>query len=191
MTQSSLRAFPVSGARTFPRIALTGGHDGDGSVTGVHTALLTLTPAFHDALRKVAPKKTRSKIPYVVALAILTVLAVLGADVSAREFGTAKASQIVARFHSTPAAAPVAQVAAVAKAVTPVAAAPQPGAAPVVNLDEPAAAPVVVTVAAAKKSKKPSRPAHSKMPRSRRPAVLQPGQHHTAMLTAQISTRDW
>ena len=167
------------------------GHASDPSRADVLTSLLTLTPAFLDALKKVAPKKRRSKVPYVIALALLAVVAVLGADASTREFGLAKGQLIVARLHHAPASSPVsAPVAPVLAQVAPPAALPAIPAEPVVKADEAASTPVVVTAPAAKKSTKT--PAASKKPQSR-PAGRQAAPRHTAMLAARIpaaKTRD-
>jgi hypothetical protein len=56
------------------------------------TGLLTLSPEFLDALRKVAPKRRRMKIRYVVGLGLAAVAVVLAADASMREF-------VAARWH--------------------------------------------------------------------------------------------
>jgi hypothetical protein len=56
------------------------------------TGLLTLSPEFLDALRKVAPKRRRVKIRYVVGLGLAVVAVVLAADASMRDF-------VAARWH--------------------------------------------------------------------------------------------
>jgi hypothetical protein len=62
--------------------------------SAVQTELLTLTPDFLDAVRKIAPKKRRSKVPYVVAGALLVILGALSADRSTREFAMAKGREV-------------------------------------------------------------------------------------------------
>jgi hypothetical protein len=63
---------------------------GAAASSGAHTALLTLSPAFHAALRKVAPQKRRSQIRYVIGFAVLAVFGALASDRSTREFAMAK-----------------------------------------------------------------------------------------------------
>jgi hypothetical protein len=79
--------------------------------SSVQTELLTLTPDFLDAVRKIAPKKRRSKVPYVILGAVLVVVAALSADRSTREFAVAKGRQVAANVKAaepTVSAAPVA-----------------------------------------------------------------------------------
>jgi hypothetical protein len=64
--------------------------------SAVQTELLTLTPDFLDAVRKIAPKKRRSKIPYIVAGTVLVILGALGADRSTREFAIGKGREVAA-----------------------------------------------------------------------------------------------
>jgi hypothetical protein len=52
----------------------------------IATELLTLTPEFLQALRKVAPKKRRMKVRYVFIVGVLGVLLTLGLDVGVREW---------------------------------------------------------------------------------------------------------
>ncbi len=56
------------------------------SFTGVHTRLLTLSPAFHAALKQVAPKKRRLRAASVFGLAVAVFVAVLAADRTTRTF---------------------------------------------------------------------------------------------------------
>jgi hypothetical protein len=56
------------------------------------TGLMTLSPEFLDALRRVAPKRRRMKIRYVVGLGLAVVAIVLAADASMRDF-------VAARWH--------------------------------------------------------------------------------------------
>jgi hypothetical protein len=115
----------------------------------MHTGLLTLTPAFLNALKQVAPKKPRSKVAYVIALGLLAVFAALAADTSTREFGLGKGRALAARLHrkapaaapSAPAVPPAAVAVAVAASAPPAAVAvaappapPAPVVAPVVKL---------------------------------------------------------
>jgi hypothetical protein len=79
--------------------------------SSVQTELLTLTPDFLDAVRKIAPKKRRSMIPYIVAGALIVIVGALSAERSTREFAVAKARQIAANVKAaepTVGAAPVA-----------------------------------------------------------------------------------
>jgi hypothetical protein len=152
---------PESSRHLVPPTIKEGGRERLASISGVPTELLTLTPAFMDALRKVAPKKRRSKIPYVIALGLLAFVVMLGADPSTREFGLSK----LAASRTTPAAAPATEPAAVATAVTtltsadvptvstPVASLPT---APVVKADEAAPAPAPAPVPEASPAKKSS-----------------------------------
>ena len=54
------------------------------------TDIVRLSPAFLDALRKLVPPRRRMKIRYVVGLAVIAVVGVLGADASTREFVAAR-----------------------------------------------------------------------------------------------------
>jgi hypothetical protein len=56
------------------------------------TGLMTLSPEFLDALRRIAPKRRRMKIRYVVGLGLVAVAVVLAADASMRDF-------VAARWH--------------------------------------------------------------------------------------------
>lgn len=171
----------------------------DMPVMEMPTSLLTLTPAFMTAMKTLAPKKRRSKIPAVIALAILAVVAVLGVDAPTREFGLARGRQVVARLqHATAAkhadalpapavitAAPgVVELAPSAPVVTPSMSSPVAPAAPVVvKAEEPALAPVLAPGAAAKKPSKAT-PA-SKKSRAR-PASRRGAARKTVMLAAQV-----
>jgi hypothetical protein len=68
------------------------------SITGIHTRVLTLTPAFHEALKQLAPKRRSSKIPYVVVLGLVAIVAVLGADRTTRDFLVAQGDHISAAW---------------------------------------------------------------------------------------------
>ena len=165
----------------------------------IETSLLTLTPAFIDALKKIAPKKRSSKVPYVIVAALLAVIAVLGVDPSAREFGVTKGRPVAARLHLV-APAPAADVSAApvltsasvegvtaAATVSATAVSPMLNVGPVLELDPPAAAAPVVTRANAKKTTK-SPAAQSKKPQPRS-SVRQPMQGRTAMVTGPASSR--
>jgi hypothetical protein len=95
--------------------------------TRMPTALVNLSPAFMAALQKVAPKKRRSRLPFVLALAVLAVFAILASDRSTREFASAK---VAARFHRAPSAQPVNAPSAPEAAPAVVVAAAAPAAAP-------------------------------------------------------------
>jgi hypothetical protein len=164
----------------------TGGRERFASISGVPTELLTLTPAFMDALRKVAPKKRRAKIPYVIALGLVAVLVMLGADPSTREFGLSK----LAAFRSTPAAAPAPapEPAPIATAVTTLTSADAPTvstpavatpSAPVA--DEPAPAPAAEASPAKRSPAKTSPAAQPKKPQPRS-ATRPASQRRTAMV---------
>ncbi len=56
-----------------------------GSITGVHTKLLTLSPAFHEALKKVAPKKRAPRGLFVVLAALVAIAAFLAVSRPHRE----------------------------------------------------------------------------------------------------------
>jgi hypothetical protein len=168
------------------------GGGASGRLSAVHTGLLTLTPAFLDELRKVAPKKPRSKVRYVVALAVVAVVAALGSDASTREFGLARGAQLAARLHQGPAASSVSTLAAmtVAPALTPSVVPPVTAAAAAASVNhasEPAAAPSEAPTAAESKPAKSVQVATSaprKAPKSAhsvRPAKLQ--QHRAARPT--------
>jgi hypothetical protein len=163
-----------------------GGRERFSSISGVPTELLTLTPAFLDALRKVAPKKRRSKIPYVIALGLLAFVVMLGADPSTREFGRSK----LAAFRSTPAAAPAPEAAPITTAVTTLTAADlptvstpaaTPTTAPVVKADEPAPAPAAEATPA---KKSPAKTSPGAQPKKGQPAsgARPPSQRRTAMV---------
>lgn len=70
------------------------------SLTAMPTHLITLSPAFLEALRKVAPKGRRSKLPYVVGLLLVAAI-VVGAVPAARQRVIALAQGVL---HRTPAA---------------------------------------------------------------------------------------
>ncbi|HEY8076068.1 MAG TPA: hypothetical protein VIF62_18205 [Labilithrix sp.] len=57
-------------------------------IAAIETALVTLSPEFVDALKKVAPKKRPSwaRVPLTFALGVLLVVATLGLDRSTRDF---------------------------------------------------------------------------------------------------------
>jgi hypothetical protein len=180
---------PESSRHLVPPTIKEGGRERLASISGVPTELLTLTPAFMDALRKVAPKKPRSKIPYVIALGLLAFVLMLASDPSTREFGLSK----LAAFRATPAAAPAApaaEPAAVATAVTTLTSADAPAistpvtslpSAPVVKADEPAAAPASLTTTA---KKSPAKAAPAAQPKKAQPrAASRPAsQRRTAMV---------
>jgi hypothetical protein len=50
------------------------------------SAVVTLSPAFLEALRKVVPRRRRAKLPYIIGVGLLAVVGVVGADRSTREF---------------------------------------------------------------------------------------------------------
>jgi len=163
----------------------------------IETNLLTLTPAFIEALKKIAPKKRSSKVPYVIAAALLAVIVALGADPSAREFGVAKGRPVAARLHLV-SAAPAADVSAApvltsgsvevvtaAATVSPTAASPMLNVGPVLELAPPAAAAPVVT-RAKKTTKSPAAQSKKPQPRS---SVRQPMQGRTATVTGPASIR--
>jgi hypothetical protein len=102
----------------------------DATTENVDTALLTLSPEFLAALRRVAPKKRRVKIQHVVGLAFLAMMVVLGADKAAREL-------IAARWRRAPAVT--------AMAPSPATAGP-PVVSPVVTTVEPVEHPIVKLV---------------------------------------------
>jgi hypothetical protein len=47
------------------------------SISGAHTQMLTLSPAFHEALRRVAPQRRWWKLHYAVIAALLAIAVVL------------------------------------------------------------------------------------------------------------------
>jgi hypothetical protein len=47
------------------------------SISGAHTQMLTLSPAFHEALRRVAPQRRWWKLHYAVVAALLTIAVIL------------------------------------------------------------------------------------------------------------------
>jgi hypothetical protein len=179
---------PESSRHLVPPTIHEGGRERLASISGVPTELLTLTPAFMDALRKVAPKKRRSKIPYVIALGVLAFLVMLGADASTREFGLSK----LAALRSTPAAAPAPAPEAIPTAVTTLTSADAPTvstpvanlpSAPVVKADEPAPAPAPAAEGSTAK-KSPAKAAPAAQPKKAQPrAASRPAsQRRTAMV---------
>jgi hypothetical protein len=62
---------------------------------GVDTEMLKLSPDFLEALRRLAPGRRPSRLPYVVCLALLAVAAVIGADPAARDMVAARGRQFV------------------------------------------------------------------------------------------------
>jgi hypothetical protein len=183
---------PESSRHLVPPTIHEGGRARLASISGVPTELLTLTPAFMDALRKVAPKKRRSKIPYVIALGVLAFLVMLGADASTREFGLSKLAALRSTPAATPAAAPAPE--AVPTAVTTLTSAEAPTvstpvanlpSAPVVKADEPAPAPAPAPAAEASTAKKsPAKTAPAAQPKKAQPrAASRPAsQRRTAMV---------
>jgi hypothetical protein len=78
------------------------------SLHDVDTSLLTLSPELLASVRRLAPGKRRKKVPTVVALGLLAILGVLGADRATRDFVLARASDVTARWrHQSPAVAHV------------------------------------------------------------------------------------
>jgi hypothetical protein len=69
------------------------------SITAIPTRLLVLSPAFRSALKELAPKRRRAKIPYVILLGLITVVAVLGADRPTRDFAVTKGRQVSLHWH--------------------------------------------------------------------------------------------
>jgi hypothetical protein len=68
------------------------------SLSEIHTALVTLPPAFVEAVRAAAGKPRRAKMPYVLALAVFVAAGVLGADRSTREFVETSAFEAKAKI---------------------------------------------------------------------------------------------
>jgi hypothetical protein len=64
-----------------------------GTLTDIQTALVRLSPAFVAAVKKAAGRRRRAKLPYIVGLAVLAMIAVLGADRSTREFARERAER--------------------------------------------------------------------------------------------------
>jgi hypothetical protein len=123
---------------------------------GVETALVTLSPDFVAALKDLAPKKRRSKVPLVVLLAIAAVLFALGMDKSTREFAITKArARGIGIVHQPQAPAPVV-VTAVAAPVTPAVAVPTV-VRPQVIVDDPTQAPSDPPKAGKKPTTKPTK----------------------------------
>ena len=122
------------------------------------TGLLTLSPEFLDALRKVAPKRRRVKIRYVVGLGLAVVAVVLAADASMRDF-------VAARWHRGGGDAPRAIAAEQAmKPATTALAVEQPIAA----TNTPVADPIAVS---------PANPPDAKKTRPRRAMPRAKGKH--------------
>jgi hypothetical protein len=112
----------------------------------LNTALISLSPAFLAALRGLDPKKRRMKFRHVVALAMLAVVAVLGADRSTRAFATEKGHALVgqgklvaARWHHAPPQGP--SLTSAQTPVTPAASAPVVAPAAKAAADDKASAP--------------------------------------------------
>jgi hypothetical protein len=68
----------------------------------METQLIKLSPQFIAALKKVAPKRRRSKLPYIVGVMAALVVIVLGRDPSTREFAITKGREIAVRWHMQP-----------------------------------------------------------------------------------------
>jgi hypothetical protein len=90
----------------------------------VPTALIKLTPQFRAAIGKIAPKRRRSKIPFIVAFGPLVFAAMFAADGSCREFAMDRARAVAVDLRRAPEIEPAIEaprvVAAVA-AVVPIA----------------------------------------------------------------------
>jgi hypothetical protein len=139
--------------------------------TSINTALIRISPALLDAVRRLEPKRPRAKISYVVTLAMLVVFAVLGADRSTRAFAIEKGRALVANANArwrhappqsptlTSAQSPVVQVVA-RPAAAPGAAPPDQAVAP------PSTAPAAATIKPA-----PARAPASKTRRGPRSAL--------------------
>jgi hypothetical protein len=127
-----------------------------GGIDSSDSGLMTLSPAFLEALRKVVPTRRRAKLPYIVGLGLLAVAGVVGTDRSTREF-------IAERWLRAPVAAAGAAVLpqgpepATAHGTVPPAASSDP---PVENPVVPAASAIENTsgTAATAKKKRPRRP---------------------------------
>ncbi len=63
----------------------------------VPTAMIQVSPAFLDALRRVAPKKKISRVTYIVGLAMCMVVGVLAIDRSTRTFMVDEGHALVAK----------------------------------------------------------------------------------------------
>jgi hypothetical protein len=101
-TKQGLAAIAPAVPHPAPPIAPTALPSSASSSTGIDstaTGLVTLPPAFLEALRRVVPRRRRAKLPYVVGLGLLAVVGVLGNDLSTREF-------IAERWHHAPIGAP-------------------------------------------------------------------------------------
>jgi hypothetical protein len=144
----------VSGFMTRPEPAMKTTHSsGPGSgATGPaldeDTAVMKLSPEFLEAVRAIAPRSRRSKIPYVFGLAILTVAAVLFRDRPTRDFllqrwhqhrGTAPAVTMSASTATSPIAPPSTPPSAIAAPII-----ERTAAAPVATSHEVLPAPVPV-----------------------------------------------
>jgi hypothetical protein len=77
------------------RLALVSSAPSSTGIDSTETGLVTLPPAFLEALRRVVPRRRRAKLPYVVGLGLLAVVGVLGMDGSTREF-------MAERWHRAP-----------------------------------------------------------------------------------------
>jgi hypothetical protein len=83
---SGLAPRPTFAAMKRHTILEEGTDPSDPALENEDTAVMKLSPAFLQALRAIAPKKRRSKLPYVCALALVTIIAVLARDRSTRDF---------------------------------------------------------------------------------------------------------
>ena len=82
------------------------------SYDAIATSMIQLSPAFLDALRRLAPKKKASRIPYVIGLAVCLIVGVLSVDRSTRSFMVDHGHALIGKAHaagrgpSAPAAQP-------------------------------------------------------------------------------------
>jgi len=89
---------PALVAETWGPIVTRTGLPARGSVSRIDTQILTLSPAFLEALRQVAPKKRRSWLGYVMGFAVVAIVGTLAADESLRGFVVEKAHETGALF---------------------------------------------------------------------------------------------
>ena len=72
------------------------------SYDGIPTSMIQVSPAFLDALRRLAPKKKSARLPYVIGVALCLVVGVLGVDRSTRNFVVDEGHALVNKTHAAP-----------------------------------------------------------------------------------------
>ena len=124
----------------------------------IPTALIQLSPNFLAQLKKIAPRKKRSKLWYIVLFAVPAIIAFVVAHRPTRTFVVGKARAAYARIAAPPAAPPTVIVAPIAEpSATPVPSESVSAAPSAVAFVAPSAS-VAASVSASASVKPPSKP---------------------------------